>query len=63
VSHDQSSEVPGLHTARRQFSDALLAFSDDPGPANLARYLAASRELERSKRSGETTALLTARAA
>jgi hypothetical protein len=49
---------------RRQFSDALLAFSDDPGPANLVRYLAASRDLERSKASGEAQASATvARAA
>jgi len=35
----------------RQFVDAVQAFSDDPGPANLERYLAASRALEESKRS------------
>jgi hypothetical protein len=35
----------------------LLAFSDDPGPANLVRYLAASRDLERSKRPGKTPVL------
>jgi hypothetical protein len=34
----------------RQFSDAVIAFSDDPGPENLERYLAASRALEESRR-------------
>lgn len=41
-------------TALRQFVDAVLAFSKDPGPANLERYLAASRSLEESRRSGQT---------
>ncbi len=44
-----------LSTARRAqrlFADAVLAFSDDPGPANLERYLAASRALEESRRAG-----------
>jgi hypothetical protein len=36
--------------AQRFFADAVLAFSDDPGPANLERYLAASRALEESRR-------------
>ena len=40
--------------AHRQFVDAVHAFSDDPGPANLERYLAASRALEESKRSEQT---------
>jgi hypothetical protein len=34
----------------REFVDAVLALSDDPGHANLERYLAASRELEESQR-------------
>jgi hypothetical protein len=34
----------------REFVDAVLALSDDPGPANLERYLAVSRELEESRR-------------
>jgi hypothetical protein len=34
----------------REFVDAVLALSDDPGHANLERYLAASRELEDSQR-------------
>ena len=34
----------------REFVDAVLALSDDPGPANLQRYLAVSRELEESRR-------------
>ena len=33
----------------REFVDAVLALSDDPGPANLERYLAASRELDESQ--------------
>jgi hypothetical protein len=36
--------------AQRLFAEAVLAFSDDPGPANLERYLAASRGLEESRR-------------
>jgi hypothetical protein len=40
-------------SALRQFVDAVHAFSDDPGPENLERYLAASRALEESKRSGQ----------
>jgi hypothetical protein len=39
--------------AFRLFGDALLAFSDDPGPDNLERYLAASRGLEESRRARE----------
>jgi hypothetical protein len=35
------------------FVDAVVAFSDDPGPANLERYLRASRSLEESRRSVE----------
>jgi hypothetical protein len=38
----------------RQFVDAVLAFSENPGPANLERYLAASRSLEESRRSRQT---------
>jgi hypothetical protein len=60
---DRPTDVPGTRSVRRQFSDALLAFSDDPGPANLVRYLAASRDLERSKGSGESPALASATAA
>jgi len=40
--------------AFRQFVDAVVAFSEDSGPANLERYLAASRSLEESRRSRET---------
>lgn len=40
--------------AFRQFVDVVLAFSDDPGPENLQRYLAASRALEESRRSDPT---------
>ena len=31
------------------FVDAVVAFSDDPGPANLELYLEASRSLEESR--------------
>jgi hypothetical protein len=34
--------------AFREFVEAVHAFSDDPGPFNLERYLAASRTLEES---------------
>jgi hypothetical protein len=34
---------------RRLFVDAVLAFSVDPGPDNLIRYLAASRALEEAR--------------
>jgi hypothetical protein len=36
--------------AVREFVDAVRALSDDPGPANLERYLAVSRELEELRR-------------
>ncbi len=38
----------------RRFVDAVRGFSEDPGPASLERYLAASRALEESKREGRT---------
>jgi hypothetical protein len=41
--------LPGERSAHRQFVDAVVAFSDDPGPENLERYLAASRLLEESR--------------
>jgi hypothetical protein len=37
---------PAQRQAFREFAEAVHAFSDDPGPFNLARYLAASRALE-----------------
>jgi hypothetical protein len=37
-----------------RFSEALLEFSGDPGPVNFARYLAASRALEQSRRPAPT---------
>jgi hypothetical protein len=55
VQREQSTDMPRHASAERrayrQFADGLLAFSDDP-PANLERYLAASRALEESRRSG-----------
>jgi hypothetical protein len=41
-----------LRDALRQFVDAVVAFSDEPGPANLERYLAASRSLEEARLAG-----------
>lgn len=35
--------------ALQQFVDAVVAFSDEPGQANLERYLAASRSLEKAR--------------
>jgi len=62
VQHDRSRKVPrrerfGARAERssvRQFVEAVLAFSVDPGPANLERYLAASRSLEESRRPRQT---------
>jgi hypothetical protein len=45
--HAQLARVEG--SVHEQFVEAVHAFSDDPGPANLARYLAASRSLEESQ--------------
>jgi hypothetical protein len=42
---------------RRLFVGAVLAFSVDPGPDNLVRYLAASRALEEARRSAPTGAI------
>jgi len=42
----------GDRGALQQFVDAVLAFSDEPGQANLERYLAASRSLEEARLSG-----------
>jgi hypothetical protein len=39
--------------AVEHFVDAVVAFSDDPGPANLERYLEASRSLEESRGRGQ----------
>jgi len=36
-------------TEYRRFVQAVLAFAGDPGPANVARYLAASRALEKEQ--------------
>jgi len=40
--------------ALEQFVDAVLTLSEDPGSANIERYLAASRELDESRRSRES---------
>jgi hypothetical protein len=54
VQQDHSSDV-------REFIDAVLALSDDPGPANLERYLAVSRELEKSRHPRERATEVRAR--
>jgi hypothetical protein len=41
--------APAEQGAFRQFVDAVLALSDDPEPANVERYLEASRALEESR--------------
>jgi hypothetical protein len=41
---------PNQRSLELQFRDAVLAFSDDPTPSNLARYLAASRALAEAPR-------------
>jgi hypothetical protein len=46
----QPNQLITVLRAQRHFADAVLAFSDDPGPANLERYLAASSALEQSRR-------------
>jgi hypothetical protein len=41
--------APPARTPIQELMDAVLALSDDPRPANVERYLAASRALEDSK--------------
>lgn len=43
------SEPLSHEGAVERFVEAVVAFSDDPGPANLERYLRASRSLEDSR--------------
>jgi hypothetical protein len=47
---------PAERSAVREFVDAVHALSEDPGPANLQRYLAVSRELDESRRPRESRA-------
>jgi hypothetical protein len=55
MKHGQiTSRLGTARRAQRLFADAVLAFLDDPGPANLERYLAASRSLEESRRDRRT---------
>ncbi len=49
--HEASHLRPAERSVHEEFVEAVHAFSDDPGPANLARYLAASRSLEESQAS------------
>ena len=50
TANDQHRQTAAVEAARRAaflaFQAALLDVSDDPTPANVARYLAASHELE-----------------
>jgi hypothetical protein len=39
---------PSQPEALRRFIEVVIAFTADPGPVNLERYLAASRALEAS---------------
>jgi hypothetical protein len=41
--------APPKETSLQDFVEAVLAFSDDPDPVNLERYLAASRSLDKSR--------------
>ena len=41
---------PEQRHAFARFREAITAFSDDPSPDNLVRYLAASRALDESRR-------------
>jgi hypothetical protein len=51
--HDKLDRPPTAdRDALRQFVEAVVAFSDEPGPANLERYLAASRSLEEARLAG-----------
>ena len=60
VRDEHPTDIP-MHSAERnafrQFGDAVRAFSDDPGQANLGRYLAASRAVEESRRSRQAPAM------
>src|SRR4051812_23015965 len=55
MSRDRSQRA-----SRNRFADAVLDFAADPTPANLVRYLAASRALEESPRRGRATSRRTA---
>jgi len=48
--------APAERIAFQQFADGVLAFSHDPGPTNLERYLAASRALEDSRALADNSA-------
>jgi hypothetical protein len=48
--------APRERIAFRQFVEAVVDLSDDPGPENLERYLAASQALDDSRRKGSSAA-------
>jgi len=48
----RSQPAPLKLAALQSFVEAVVALSDDPGPENLERYLAASRALDESRPAG-----------
>jgi hypothetical protein len=52
VTRDRSKRA-----CRDRFADAVLAIAAEPTPANVVRYLAASRALEEEPRSRSNTAV------
>ena len=53
----QTGLAPPAPTVHSLFVDAVLALADDPSARNVARYLAASRELEQARRGEADSAL------
>ena len=47
---DPRQHAPSVRIAMERFADAIFDLSDEPTSANIARYLAASRALEESRR-------------
>jgi hypothetical protein len=45
----RSQPAPPKPAALQSFVEAVVALSDNPGPENLERYLAASRALDESR--------------
>ena len=43
---EPTGRLAAARLAQRLFAEAVVAFSDDPGPANLERYLVANRALD-----------------
>ena len=53
---DVPPETPESRRAYIRFRNAFADFADDPSPANLARYLAASRALTDARGEGAAAA-------